>query len=185
MALTKDTIADRNALLSHRKQRVTIVALVAGAFFPAVCGASIPGPPMLVVALAVERALTGNGDVALFEGVDEGRIVEQLDAFPTRENNRQIIPGVRTELDRRAFRDFEIDVVLQMNSACEIRSRCYDNSAAAGFRALIDGSAKSRGAVCFAVAVGGEVERAIWKTRGLDAREDPGHHGLPGVIGGE
>ena len=78
---------------------------------------------MFVVALAVECAFAGDGDVLLFEGVDEWRVVEQLDTFPARENHGQVVFRVLAELDRRAFGDFEIDVALQMNGAGEICAR--------------------------------------------------------------
>ncbi len=92
-----------NAFFSHREQRVSIGTLVAHAFFPAVRGASIPGPPVFVVTLSIERTFAGDRDVLLFKRVDERRVVEHLDAFPTREDDRQVVFRILAELDRRAF----------------------------------------------------------------------------------
>ena len=43
------------------------------------------GHQCVFVGLAVERALARDGDVFAFEGVDQRRVVHQLDAFPARE----------------------------------------------------------------------------------------------------
>src|SRR5215213_434348 len=103
MTLAEDALAHWNAVFRHLEQRVSIRALLARAFFPAVLRTTIPWPPVFVVALAVENAFTRDRDILLFEGVDEGRVVEQLDTFPAREDDRQIVFGILAELDRRAF----------------------------------------------------------------------------------
>ena len=58
---------------------------------------------MFVVTLSIERAFAGDRDVPLFKRVDEGRVVEHLDAFPAREDDRQIVFRILAELDSGAF----------------------------------------------------------------------------------
>src|SRR6185503_12507572 len=120
MSFAKDTLANRHAFLGHREQRVAIGALLRHSFFPAVLRTAVPWPPVFGVALSVERAFAGDRDVALSERIDEWGIVENLDAFPPREDDGQKVFRVRAELDRRAFQDFEVDVALQVNRAGQI-----------------------------------------------------------------
>src|SRR6185503_13804968 len=133
MTFAEESIAHRDAVFSHLEQRVSIRTLLAHAFFPAVLGTTVPGPPVFVVALAVEYTFAGDGDVLLFEGIDEWREVEELDSFPAREDDRQVVFRVLAELDRCAFRDFEIHIALQANRAGQIRAGRNDDFAAAGF----------------------------------------------------
>src|SRR5687767_829115 len=147
MTFTEDAFADRHTFFSHLEQCVSIGTLVGHALFPAVRRTSIPWPPVLGVALSVECAFARDRDVPLFEGVDERRVVEYLDAFPTREHDRQKVFWVPAELDRGAFRNFEIDVALQVDRAGEICARRNDDPAAARFRTLLDRFTKSDGAV--------------------------------------
>ena len=50
-----------------------------------------PVPPVVRVRLAVERPGAGDRDVLRLERVDERRVVHQLDAFPAREHDRQVV----------------------------------------------------------------------------------------------
>src|SRR6476619_6218019 len=99
MTLAKDALTHRHALFRHRKQRVSIGTLVTHSLFPAVRRAPVPRPPVFVVTLPVERAFAADRDVPLFKGVDERRVVEHLDTFPTREHNGQVVFRVLTEFD--------------------------------------------------------------------------------------
>src|SRR5687768_5696796 len=103
MALTKNAFPNRNTFFGHRKQRISIPTLIAPAFFPTVRRTSVPWPPVFVVALTIQRALASDCDVPLFEGINKRRVVEHLDAFPTRENNGQVVFWILAELDRCAF----------------------------------------------------------------------------------
>ena len=185
MALAKDAFANRNALLRHREQRCSVSTLVAHAFFPAVRGTAVPWPPVFVVTLSVECSFSRDRDVLLFKSVDERRVVEQLDAFPARENYRQVVFRVLAKLDSRIACDFEIDVALQVNGAGEIHAGCNDDLATAGFRALIDSAAKSCGAISSPVGFSAEVidiECSFGEARWFDACEYRRHHCLPGIL---
>src|SRR5262249_1916797 len=60
MTIAEDTVIDWNAFFSHLEQRVAIGTRLV-----------FPRPPVIVVALAVEYAVAGDGDVALTESVNE------------------------------------------------------------------------------------------------------------------
>src|SRR5215212_9718053 len=185
MPLAKDAFSNRNALLCHREQRRSVSTLVAHAFFPAVRGTAVPWPPVFVVTLSVECSFSGDRDVLLFKSVDERRVVEQLDAFPARENYRQVVFRVLAKLDSRIACDFEIDVALQVNGAGEIRAGCNEDFATARFRALIDSASKSCSAIASPVSFSAEVidiEYPFRELRWFDAGEYRRHHCLPGIL---
>ena len=102
MTLAKHTFAHGNASFSHAKQRVSIGTLVAHAFFPTVLRTSVPLPPVFVVTLSIERTSARDGDVSLFERVNERRVVEEFDAFPAREDYGQVVIGILAKLHDRA-----------------------------------------------------------------------------------
>ena len=85
VARAEDALGDRHALGLHLDQPV---ARRAGR------GPDCPGSrrrqshQCSVVRLAVERAVAGDRDVLRLEGVDERRVVHQLDAFPPGEDDR-------------------------------------------------------------------------------------------------
>src|SRR5690349_2265886 len=137
VSIAKDTLANRHAFLRHREQRVAVGTLLRHSFFPTVLRTAVPGPPVFGVALSVEYAFARDRDVALLERIDEWRVVENLDAFPAREDDGQKVFRVRAELDRRAIGDFEVDVALQMYRARQISAVGNDDSAAARSRAFI------------------------------------------------
>src|SRR5215510_9113913 len=103
MSLAKDSFSNWNTFLGHLEQRVAIRSLMRHPFFPAVLWTSVPVPPMSWSALTIERAFTGDRNVLLFEGIDERRVVEKLDTFPSRKDDRQKVFRVLTELDRCAL----------------------------------------------------------------------------------
>src|SRR6185503_11360980 len=182
MALAKNAFSYLNTFFGHREQRRSVCSLVAHSFFPTVCRASIPGPPVLVVALSIERSFSGDRDVLLPKRINERRVIEQLDAFPSRENDRQIVFRILAELDRRAFLDLEIDVALQMNRAGEVRARFNHYAATTGFRASIDRSSKGRGAIGSSITFGLQIERSFRKSRWFDAIANRGHQQFPWTI---
>ncbi len=65
--------------------------------------------------LAVERALAGDRDVLLLEGVDQRRVVHHLVAFESREHRRKIIARLGAEADCGALCQMQIDVAPQMD----------------------------------------------------------------------
>ncbi len=65
MTFAEDTFFYRHAFFGHREQRVAIGASL-----------GLPRPPVIVVALAVECAFAGDGDVLLAECVNERGVVE-------------------------------------------------------------------------------------------------------------
>src|SRR5215218_6611804 len=117
MTFAEDALAHRNTFICDLEEGVSIRALLAHGFLPAVLRTAVPPPPVFVIALAVECSFAGDCDVLLFERVDEGRVVEEFDTFPARENHRQVVFWILTKLDRRAFGDLEVDVALQVNGA--------------------------------------------------------------------
>src|SRR5687768_16908572 len=184
MSFAEDAFTNGNIFLGHREERVAIRTLERHSFFPAVLRTAVPGPPVLRVALSVECAFAGDGDVSLVERVDKRRVVENLHAFPAREHNRQEVFWVSAELDRRAFRDNEIDVALEMNRTRQERAFGNDNSPAACFRARIDGLAKCTGAIGFTVAPRAKtihIKSADRELRWFDAFAYRRHHRLPRV----
>ena len=76
-----------------------------------------PRPPMPLAGLTVERAAAGDGDVLLLEGVDERRVVHQLDALPSGEHHGQVVVRVLAEQDRGARGPVQVDVVEQFDGA--------------------------------------------------------------------
>src|ERR1044071_3014382 len=102
-AFAEDALADGRAALGQLFERLAGLQLVRHALLPAVSRLTLPEPPVLFVAVAVERALARDGDVLLLEGVDEGRVVHQLHPLPAREDEREVRLRVLTEFNRRAF----------------------------------------------------------------------------------
>ncbi len=87
-----------------------------------------PLPPGF--ALALEDTLAGNGHVLHFKGVDQGGIVEGLHAFVAVLDHGQVIVPVRTEADRGAFGEMQVDMTGQVNRAGEPSSRRDQHRAA-------------------------------------------------------
>ena len=103
------------------------------------------------IALPVDRALAGDGDVALAIGVEERRIIDQLHPLPARENVGQILSWILTEFDRGAFRQMEIDVAFQTNRAGQKLAWRYYDAAAATDTANVDCFSKYIGEISFAI----------------------------------
>ena len=74
-----------------------------------------------MVGLPVERALAGDRDVLLLVRVDERRVVHQLRALEPREDGGQVVARVAAEGERRASRDVQVDVALEMHGAGQER----------------------------------------------------------------
>src|SRR5215212_4143276 len=178
MTFAEDALADRRAPLDHLFKRPACLLLVRVALLPSMLRGPFPMPPVLVVALPVERALTSDGYVLLLEGVDEGRVVHQLHPLPTREDERQIVLRVSAELECRALGDVQVDVALEVNRAGQERARGHDDAPAPRPVARFDGftyrprvvevAARTRPVVRDGKVARGELRRA-------DAREYGGN----------
>src|ERR1044072_4496255 len=105
VAFAKNALADRRAALGQLFERLARLQLVGCALLPAVALLTLPRPPVFVVAVAIERACAGDGDILLLKGIDERRVVHQFHTFPAREDEREIFRRVLDELDGRAFRN--------------------------------------------------------------------------------
>src|SRR6478609_688306 len=112
MYLAEDALADRCALLGHLKKQGAIGCLIRLAFFPSTLGAAFPRPPVLAICIAVDGSRAGDRDVFLFKGIEEGRVVHQLNAFPASEDQR-IFTGIARKPDCSARADVEIYIALQ------------------------------------------------------------------------
>src|SRR5262245_40023908 len=77
-AFAEDTLADRRAFGNVFVECRARLALFRIALLPATTGASFPRPPMLAVGVAIDDTRAGDGDVLLFEGVNERRVAHQL-----------------------------------------------------------------------------------------------------------
>ncbi len=58
---------------------------------------------MQSITLTVQSAVTGNGDIFLFIGVDERRIIHQFDPFKTREDQGKVAFRILAKENFRAF----------------------------------------------------------------------------------
>src|SRR5436190_4066691 len=174
----KDSIGDGHALFRHLEQPDPRRLTVRRPFDPAEIGAALPGPPMLVARLAVERAGTGDRDVLAVDGVDERRQAHQLDALETRQHLRQILARVGAEQDRRAAFDVEIDVALEMNRAGKIAAGWHRHPPTSRRVASLYRGGKGRAAILDPItgrAVIMNVEVSRRKYRRHDARQDVRH----------
>src|SRR5215472_896129 len=160
--------------LRHVKEQVAVFDLVRLALLPSTMRAPLPWPPMLTIGIAINGALTGDRDVSLLKGVDERRIVHQLNAFPSREHKR-VLPGIAAEADGRPGQQMQVDLALQMNrSGHELAGRNHDSAASgavAGRYRLLERVGAIR-AVVSDGAESGYVAIAIRKNRRLDTREN-------------
>src|SRR5205807_7326294 len=86
MTLAEYSLLHWNALFSHFKQQLSILALIGTTFFPAALIPAFPRPPVLTIGIAINRAAAGDSNVLLLKGIDKGRVVHQLDPFPTGKN---------------------------------------------------------------------------------------------------
>src|SRR5687768_16990076 len=88
MTLAVHALSDRDVVLPLLKEpiavgdlrRGTVVVLRDVGTLPR--RDTFPWPPVGLVGLAIERALTGHRDVLGLEGVNQRRVVHHLDAFP-------------------------------------------------------------------------------------------------------
>src|SRR5262245_36797297 len=99
MPFSKHSLADRRTLLCHLKKPGAVSRLVGLPFFPPALGPALPRPPVLAVRVAVDRSRARNRDVLFFEGVNEGRVVHQLDSFPASED-QGVFAGIAGKADR-------------------------------------------------------------------------------------
>ena len=79
MAVAKTALGDGHGLLGKLKEPVPIGRL------------RLPRPPVIGIRASVECAASGHCDVARVQGVDERRVVVELDALEAREHHREIV----------------------------------------------------------------------------------------------
>jgi len=119
-AVAEDAFLDGNPRLGHLEQLLPRGQLVGHPLTPAaIDGAvprSFPRPPMLGATLPVEGARSGDGDILLAIGVDEGRIVEELHPLPACQHDR-VMRGIGAELERRAFGEMQLDIGFEAHRA--------------------------------------------------------------------
>ena len=183
VALAEDALAHRHILVAHGYQSVGVGARVGSARLAAEPGAARPRPPMVLVALAVQHARAGHGDIGLLESVDQRRVVHAFGAFEPRQHQRQILFGVAVEFQNGAFVQVQVGIGLQVDGAGEeLPARHHHASATrlcAGFNRPGDGVR----AVLVAARSGAifdDVESAVRKLRRPDAREHRPHFLHPG-----
>ena len=120
---------------------------------------------MLLIGLAVQRSLAGDGDVLALEGVDERRVVHQLHAFEARENE-WIAGGILRKAQRRAFLQVELDAAAKSERVGRMIAGRNHHPPAARPCARLDGLLDGR--------IGGGDELALGEAGRDDAGQDVG-----------
>src|SRR5690242_16143769 len=122
---TEDALLWWNALCRHFDQFLAIGRLIlsrTGTRRPR----RSPIPPVIFVGVTVDLSLTRDRQILLLEGIDEGRVVHALGAFPAREDQR-ILRRIGSEAQRSAFADVKIHVTLQFDrSGDELATRNHN-----------------------------------------------------------
>ena len=126
---------------------------------------------MLLVRLPIERPLAGDRDVLAFEGVDERRVVHQLDAFESCQDER-ITRRILREAQRRASLQMQVDAAVQTQRIGGVIAGRNDYPPAARPRACLDGLLDGR------IRAGEKV--ALREAGRDDAREESGD-ARPGI----
>ena len=80
------------------------------------------------VGLAVERPGAGDRDVLRLEGIDERRVVHQLGAFEAREDERQVLPRVAAEGQRRFRLEVQVDAAGEPDPAGQESAGRHDDA---------------------------------------------------------
>src|SRR4029077_4709409 len=112
MPIAEDALPYRRALLGHLKKQRAIGRLIGLAWVPSTLRPPLPRPPVLAICIAVDGPRASDRDVFLFKGIDEGRVVHQLNPFPASEDQR-IFTGIARKPDRSAGADMQIYIALQ------------------------------------------------------------------------
>ncbi len=131
---------------------------------------------MVVVRLAVQRAASRDGDVLAIDGIDERRVVHDLDALEASKDDREVFRRILAEGDRRSGFYVEIHVARQMDRAGDESSRRYHDSSTASSGACSNGVSESRRAIGVSVA-DRAVARHLEIARGKCRWHDPSEYG--------
>src|SRR6202171_1648867 len=137
MSLAVDPLRDGDAILSLLAEAVAVGNLrggrlcIFGVIFSPGARHSLPGPPVRLVGLTVERSLAGDGDVFALEGVDERRVVHQLDALPPREHVR-VVSRIAAEAERGPGLQVQLHAALEPDRAGEVLAGRDDHASATG-----------------------------------------------------
>ncbi len=179
-----DGVAGSEHPLGHRRARLAHVAQALAVADHAGRRALDPVPPVIGVGLAVQGPLAGQGDVVLVQGVDERRIVHQLDALVPGQNVGQVGGRIARELQGRALGHVQFGLALEVDRAGQPHAGRHDHPAPAGLGGGGDGGGDSLGAVGLTALLGpelGDREVATRNGRRLDPRQDDVGL-LPGVV---
>src|SRR5579863_10204474 len=109
-ALPESPFADGHILGAHLEQPVPRGILAYHALRPAAVGAAFPWPPVLAIAISVERSFARYRDVLLSIRVEEGRVVHALDSLPACVDQRKIALRIAREQERRSVGNVKIHV---------------------------------------------------------------------------
>ena len=184
MTLAEYSLLHGNAFFSHFKQQLSVLALIGITFFPAALIPAFPRPPVLTIGIAINRAAAGDSNVLLLKGIDKGRVVHQLDPFPTGKN-QGIFPGIAREADCRAGANMQVYIALQPDCAGK-ELACGNNYPSTALRGTgSNGLLKCLGAIKFAIASGPEfrdVKAPVRKRRWPDARQYL-RNSVPRIVG--
>ncbi len=164
---TVHPLRDRHAVFGLFAQAVAVGDLRAG-----MVGAPFPRPPVRLVGAAVERPLAGDGHVLALEGVDQRRVIHQLDAFPPRQHEGVTL-GIVAEVDGGAARDVQLDAAGQPQRTGGVLARRHDHPSTTRPRAGVD-------RFLDVAAVCSDLEVVLRDARRRDAREDVGY-AVPGI----
>ena len=166
-----DALAHRHVFFALREQG----AVVGGRRLRAAHGIFLPRPPVVRVRAAIERPVSGDGDVGLFEGVNEGRVVHALGAFEAGEDHRQIVVRILAKPQRCAVFQAQVDVAGQMDRASEEDAGRDHDPAAAGGGTGLDSVADGNGRFdlsALASAETSDFERAVRELGRADAGQN-------------
>ncbi len=88
------------------------MVLIDQTFTPSAIGAALPRPPVFAIRVSIQRAIAGDREVFLVIGIDAGRIIHALHAFPTAVDQRQISRSFLRELERGPGGNVQVHVAL-------------------------------------------------------------------------
>jgi len=182
----EDTLFDRCAPFAKREQLIPVVGLFRLACLPPALGLPLPRPPESAVGVSIERALAGDGDILLLEGIDEGGEVQQFHTFPPGKHVG-VRAGIAAKTNGGAFADFQIYPAEQPDSAADVLACRHEDATASSQMASSNRIAKRSSAVRFAVANRSKLQHIpfpLWEARCLYPRQNR-WKSLPRVLSAE
>ena len=127
-----------SVLAAAQQARACLPALRDAALLPSEVCHTDPRPPGLVAAAAIDSTSASNSDVGLPAGVDAGREIKAVKAFPC-----SLDDGIefrfKGEAQRGAFLDVQFDMAFQMDGTRKESSSRNDYAAATPLRAFVNG----------------------------------------------